>query len=236
MPQLTIRRLRPITELIDVHVGFAPLGRVRLARNPHRLWQRHDGLSYDLQVAVLGKTGYGKSSLVNALTGGTLLETSATEVCTQKGQCLDFALAPEEIFSIADVPGVGEDTEADRRHREFYSDLVQRSDLLLYVLRADQRDYSVDEEFFATVLKDFQERTLIVINQCDKVESLNRMGGLSDEQRQNIDRKVTQVRQSFAKVVDIIPVSVVLSWNLDRLVARMVHALLAHPGVQHHAE
>ncbi|MGK9451808.1 GTPase family protein [Acidithiobacillus caldus] len=231
MPELTIRQVMPIADLIAVHPGFAPLCQIRLAHNPKRLWRRPKGISYDLQVAVLGKTGYGKSSLVNALIGRSLLQTSAVDVCTQTGQCIDFALGPEEMFSLADVPGVGENAEADRRHRAFYRSLVLKSDVLLYVLRADQRDWTVDEELFAKELKGAESKTILVLNQCDKAEPLNRMGLLSDEQQQTIHRKMALVRRSFPAVVDILPVSAALSWNMDILVKTIVRVLLDHPDV-----
>ncbi len=233
MPTLIVKQRSSLDTLIAARPEFAPLRHVSVDHSPDRMWRCNGSVSYDLQVTLLGKTGYGKSSLANALTGGEFLETSATDVCTKEGQCLDFEIRPAERFSIADVPGTGEGTHADEKRGRFYRDLIGRSDLLLYVLRADQRDWSIDEEFFTNILDNHQKRVLIVLNQCDKVEPLHRKNSISAEQMNTIDRKIEQVRRAFSDILGVVPVSVAVDWNIDVLAKHIVRNLVYLPGVHY---
>lgn len=232
MPNITIKKALPLHELVAHQPGFAPLQHIRVTPLPHRMWQRGQRSTCDLQVAVLGKTGYGKSSLVNALVGKQVMETSAVAACTRHGQSVEYTMAKNQYFSIADFPGIGESAEEDAVYRPLYDEMLQRSDLLVYVLRADQRDWAIDEAMLATILPTHRDKTLLVLNACDKVEPIQRSGDVPGPlQQQHIQQKIVAVQRAFPDLFQVLPCSVATRWNLSVLVEAMVQMLLRQPGV-----
>lgn len=71
------------------------------------------------------------------------------------------------------------------------------SDVVVYVLRADQRDFAIDEMMFKNLFNDSanKSKVIIALNYSDKVEPINRKPELSDEQIQSLNRKVTDLSE-----------------------------------------
>ncbi len=195
-----------------------------------RRWHRGEKTSHDLQCIFIGKTGYGKSTTINSIIGKELFATDATRSCTKELYCADFMLrdGEEDFFSLGDLPGVGESVAADREYLGWYRDFLAKTDCVVYLLRADQRDYSIDCQLFDSLLKESRGRVVIGLNYCDKVEPVNRRSPFmpTAEQERNISLKVQEAANCFS--VDparIIPFSAAEGWNLDRLmmaVARVI--------------
>lgn len=232
MPEISIKQDQPLSALIRHHPGFAPLQEALVEHLPHRQWLRNDEQAYYLQVTVFGKTGYGKSSLVNALAGHPVMETSSVEACTRSAQSVEYFLR-DEYFSIADFPGVGESAAEDAAYRTLYQEMLAYSDLILYVLRADQRDWSIDEEVLGSMLPTHRDKILLVLNQCDKIEPIQRKATHpSPEQMRHIEQKIQSIQRTFPDLLDIVPCSVATQWNLDALIEAILHSLFRQPGVR----
>lgn len=148
--QVHIRHEAPLAELSRRFPAFAPLHTAQIAHLAHRRWQRAEGTrhSHDLQVVFLGKSGYGKSSLVNALCGLPAMATSDVAACTRVIQSVEYAIHPEHYLSLADLPGLGESQQRDREYLRLYREIIRKADVVVYALRADCRDYSIDLRAF----------------------------------------------------------------------------------------
>lgn len=188
-------------------------------------------LGYEPRVGVFGKTGAGKSSLCNALFGAEISAISDVSACTRN---------PQEIFvqvgaagvKLIDCPGIGESKERDEEYRQLYEKLLPELDLALWLVKADDRALSSDEEFFKQIVRpNLEDKPLfVVLSQADKIEPFR---DWDDEQhvpgvkqQQNLDAKCKELARFFSlSIARVIPLSAHEEYNLVHLVNQIVFAL-----------
>jgi predicted GTPase len=131
---------------------------------------------YHALISFFGKSGYGKSSTVNALLGQDILKTSDVEACTRRCDTLDFKITDDYYLSFADYPGIGESEYRDKEYLKMYQDFLVYSNIVVYVLRGDMRDYSIDELAYSTVFakETDKKKVIFAVNCCDKIEPISR--------------------------------------------------------------
>ncbi|MEB2306462.1 GTPase family protein [Citrobacter braakii] len=176
-------------------------------------------------IGIMGKTGAGKSSLCNALFAGDISPVSDVAACTRKP--LQFRLQLGKRFmTIMDLPGVGESELRDAEYAALYREQLPRLDLVLWLIKADDRALAVDEHFYRQVIGEaYRHKVLFVISQSDKVEPTCGGEKLSTEQKQNISRKICLLHELFQPVNPICAVSVRLQWGLRVMAERMIRCL-----------
>ena len=161
----------------------------------------NDKLNYKPKVAIFGKTGAGKSSLVNALFGKEVVEVNDIERCTIKVSKQDLG-----GMYLYDCPGIGESEHADAEYRKMYKELLPEIDVILWVLKGDDRAFAVDLEFYQKIIalcttnkSDFP--LYFVVNQVDKIEPFRKWDEEhhcpGNEQIPNIQHKVRYVAGVF---------------------------------------
>lgn len=91
----------------------------------------------ELRVAVFGRVGVGKSSLVNALVGQELMPTDVAHGCTRRQQAVAWPHPIAGLTSVAlvDTPGIDEVSAAARAR--LAARVALHADLVLLVLDAD---------------------------------------------------------------------------------------------------
>ena len=189
-------------------------------------------LDYEPRIGVFGKTGVGKSSLCNALFGQDICPISDIEACTRNTQEVIINLGNKGI-KLIDVPGVGESNERDEEYEQLYTKLLPELDLVLWVIKADDRAMASDEKFYKNIVKPHIEEGkpfFFVVNQVDKIEPFREWDEKKKEpgpnQFQNIQRKMDDLARIFDVAPSkVMPVSANGKYNLVKLVDEIIRAL-----------
>ena len=183
-----------------------------------------------LPVMFIGKTGYGKSSLLNRIIGTDVFPTDDIRSCTNEIDAAFFRLgrSPLHYLSLSDLPGIGESEQADRRYMEWYTGLLQCSPSVVYVLRADQRDFSTDERAFRTLFRREEEldKIVIALNCADKINPVSRSSTISEAQLEALEKKVELIERQFSiPSYRIIPCCAHTGYGVDGLVSEIAEDL-----------
>ncbi len=135
-------------------------------------------------LVVVGEFNAGKSALLNAVLGSTVLEEGVTpttaeitiirygeetqETAQADGTVVRTAPAPLlRELSIVDTPGTN---AIIRRHEELTREFIPRSDLVLFVTSAD-RPFTETERAFMEHVRAWGKKVLIVLNKIDLFQS-----------------------------------------------------------------
>ncbi|MBL5926067.1 GTPase family protein [Enterobacter asburiae] len=216
--------------------GYALIRR-HLRRYPHALRQHllqelNRLVTYEPVIGIMGKTGVGKSSLCNALFRSEVCAVNAVEACTRQPQRVRLRFG-SHYLTLVDLPGVGESVNRDGEYRELYQRMLSEIDMVLWVFKADDRAFAVEEQFYQDVFAQFSgplPPVLWILNQVDKTEPAEQWRWLSAQpsalQAERIGQKLQAVaRQLQIAETDIMPVSVRGRYRLSRLVEAMITRL-----------
>lgn len=155
-----------------------------------------------LPAMFIGKTGYGKSSLLNRIVGLDVFPIDDIRPCTKEIDAAVYRLRerPSHFLALCDLPGVGESERADRQYMEWYAGLLECSPCAVYVLRADQRDFSVDERVFQALFRsgEARDKVIIALGCADKIEPVSRGMKLSEAQLEALEKKADKVSELFS--------------------------------------
>jgi len=199
----------------------------------------NEKMSYEPSIGFFGKTGVGKSSLCNALFGQDVCPIDDVAACTRDPQSVLLNMGSNGI-KLIDVPGVGENAQQDEACHALYSKLLPKLDMVLWLVKADDRAMAADRAFYDEIVRSAVEDNkpfFIVLTQVDKIEPCREWDMEAHEpgatQFRNIHRKVELLADEFGvRSNQIIPVCAEEGYNLTKLVNEMVFAL---PAQQNYA-
>ncbi len=205
-----------------------PLSSLPYSLSRHILEHLRKLTRHEPVIGIMGKSGAGKSSLCNALFQGEVTPVSDVHAGTREVQ--RFRLSGHgHSMVITDLPGVGESRDRDAEYEALYRDILPELDLVLWLIKADDRALSVDEYFWRHILHRGHQQVLFVVTQADKTEPCHEwdMAGIqpSPVQAQNIREKTEAVFRLFRPVHPVVAVSARTGWELDTLVSALMTAL-----------
>lgn len=186
-------------------------------------------IHYKPVIGIMGKSGAGKSSLCNALFQQPVCLTSDLTACTREPQRLVLTVG-ERCMTLVDLPGVGETPEYDEAYLTLYQQMLAELDLIIWVLRADDRARATDIATHRTLLACGADpfRFLFVITQADRVPPLPErpcQDPPSTEQCLSLAVISVQIAGQLPSSFPVMAVSAHTGYNLPALVELMVHAL-----------
>ena len=150
------------------------------------------------RILMIGRTGFGKSSLINSIMGKYVAEVSDVESCTigtSKYSCSVSGGAPIEIL---DTRGIDESIALDD-FKTAEQDVIEsvlsfNPDVCLFILNCTSRDGMDDDlEFLKQTRKEYYQKyaielpVIVVINKADNVIPSRETLPYSDEKLKNID-------------------------------------------------
>jgi small GTP-binding protein len=183
-------------------------------------------------IAIIGKTGVGKTSTINSLFG-TDWKISHVRAATKEEQVYIYE-SDRGRLKISDLPGFAEDIDTEKQHREIYRRVLKECDVALLILKADTRDMldvqSTLRDVVGKSLSNLSRRIVIGLNQVDLVHPgdwIERANIPSSEQEKNIKKIINERVKSIKKVCDIklsqvVAYSATKRYHLVHLFAAMV--------------
>ncbi|EPH2850714.1 50S ribosome-binding GTPase [Serratia nevei] len=190
-----------------------------------------ESIDYEPAIGVMGKTGAGKSSLCNSIFKGQVCAVSDVEACTRDVQVLRISFGQRSL-KLIDIPGVGESADRDKEYEVLYKELLPKLDLILWVIKGDERAFSSDEYFYNHVLVPAggENNVLFVLNQIDKIEPFREWDITnncpSSTQLVNIKKKEVYLSERLGFIKNpVVSVSANEGYNIIKLVEAMIRAL-----------
>lgn len=185
----------------------------------------------DRTLALISKTGVGKSTLANRL-AGIDLATDPVEPCTKKPalkvmETDEFPNLAYRTAWLVDLPGFGEGVQADNEYRVYYRTWLPAAHDVLWLVQADSRAHKQDEVFLHELVPILQSgvrlRVILTRVDCLAIESdTPHEGRPTQEQLKHLDEKIHDVWSIFSSAIDgrisfekrdIVPCSVKTGWG-----------------------
>lgn len=177
------------------------------------------------RLAFIGRSGVGKSSLINAMMGSYLAETSAVEVGTEEAEVFQYKKDNEVMFEIIDTRGFKENLQASENTAEdALEKMIAEFEPDAFLMLNNGADRSTLRED-AKLLKKFSEKVevnvplITVITRVDQLEPSRIMEpeAYTPKKKANIKAKEEQVKSVLQEVgisnAYVIPVSAYIEWN-----------------------
>lgn len=182
------------------------------------------------RIFLIGRTGVGKSSLINALCGAYVAKVSDTHSCTEGAesyQCMD---GDRVLMEILDTRGIAESESlnAEISAEEMLLNQINEfsPDVAIMMLNCTRRDDIVsDVEFMKKVAKeyavvnDLKLPIVAVVNKCDEMAPTRFK--IADEYPKSKIEKINEVVQYYKEIIiknglkidNIIPVASLIDWQ-----------------------
>lgn len=177
------------------------------------------------RLAFIGRSGVGKSSLINAIMGTYLAETSAVDVGTKAATIFEYSRDGEKVFEIIDTRGIKENLQStDSSAETDLYDMISNFEPDAFLVLSNGSDRSTLREDIK-YLKRLQETLNItvplvtVVTRVDELEPsrIKNPKEYTERKINNIQQKEKQVEQVLinegVKDFFIVPVSSYIEWS-----------------------
>lgn len=178
---------------------------------------------------LVGRTGVGKSSLINAICDMYLAEVSDVTVGTKGISQFEYKRDNETVLEVLDTRGIGESLNIGEENAE--NELLNaicdfEPDIILFVLKSKSRDrIDIDVNELKKIARAYYDKkgieipTIAVLNQVDELEpaSIKNVSEYTSAKKKNIDDAKAYFSDIFTKnnfyPQEVIAVSSLMEWS-----------------------
>jgi len=168
-------------------------------------------------IAIIGKTGVGKSSTINSLFS-TKLGVSHFESCTQKAKPVSLTNGKGKI-TVYDMPGLGEDIDKDEEHKEEYQKILPKCDVVRWIMNIADREMTSQQLYIKEIMTYLEGRLVVCANKADLIHpnDWNENFNLpSEEQNKILKRRIVDIRMRLRKVVPQLSEDVIVYYSATK--------------------
>lgn len=178
------------------------------------------------RFVLVGRTGVGKSSLINAISGRYLAEVSEIEIGTNEAKRYAYEADGHVYFEVIDTRGIGESESFDTKAEEALKEVIHsfEPDAVLFLHKAAERAH-IDKDIEVTkkIMKKAAEGLplIAVITQVDELNPsrVKEPEQYPAEKLRLIDDKIAQLKRIFDQhdltASAFLPVSSYIEWSED---------------------
>ncbi len=176
------------------------------------------------RFVLVGRTGVGKSSLVNAMSGRYLAEVSDIDIGTKEAGRYAYEADGHTFFEVIDTRGIGESETFDTQAEETLKEVIRsfEPDAVLFLQKATERGH-IDKDIEVTkkILKKAADGLplIAIITQVDELNPsrVKEPDLYPVDKLRLIEEKALQLKRLFANAglepAAILPVSSYIEWT-----------------------
>lgn len=191
------------------------------------------------RIAIIGFTGVGKSTTLNALFNAGR-PTSDIRACTQSeapviGKVDKYTGSKGSVI-IYDMPGLGEDIYTDQKHLATYRKVLPEVDVAIWTFHTGDRAMTPMQEALKGLVDclgiGFEKKLMFAINKADAIapgesDWNQRLNAPSPAQRRNIDELESYVKEKILQVMPewrgaLVTYSAKQRFHLEQLMEAMI--------------
>lgn len=126
------------------------------------------------RVAVIGQSGVGKSTTLNAVFGLNNYVSDVAEGTTEIVEKI-FPMRDGFNLSIYDMPGLNNDVDKDLEYEEMYKKILPGCDVIVYIINAHSRDLGEDSRILKEIVlpicntNKLQDNLILAFNKIDTI-------------------------------------------------------------------
>ena len=213
--------------LINAFADVLPEGKLKQI-----MLLRDEALLKAPRIVIIGKTGVGKTSTLNALFNCEL-PISHTEACTYTAKPIVITNKKGHPIVIIDMPGFDEGEEEDEAHKLLYAKILPECDLVLWILDITDRSMKFQQIMLKEVLNLHVKKLVIAANKADIIHPNNWIEEHcipSQEQEGYLEKRIINIRSKLCSIYSdlnedqIIYYSSVKKYRLEALFRAMLEA------------